>query len=361
MECLDKESKYRAVANELRDNILSGKYAPGEAFPSVKMLCRRFGVSHLTAVKVIETLKGMGLVRARNGVGTFVSRRMKSIGLVVPMMQQVEIFPPICHEISRLCQEKGIAVDFADISGRAQEKLGDSVVATARRIADSGVSGVIFHPVDFGSGAAKINGEVEKTFRSAGIPVVLLDSDSDSRSPDRQFDFVGIDNREIGRNVGLHVLDQGAKNIAFVAWENMAEARNVVLRLEGLVSAIATKRSAKLVGKYIWLRDELRLAQAWRRCLPDAIVCSSDLVAAHVLKLLLKLKKRCPQDVLVTGVNDVDLAKLVSPPLTTIHQPCEAIAGTALEMLLWRIENPSAEPRRIFVAANLVVRESTTR
>ena len=62
MESLDRERKYRAVANELRDNILSGRYAPGEAFPSVKMLCRRFGISHLTAAKVIETLKGLGLV-----------------------------------------------------------------------------------------------------------------------------------------------------------------------------------------------------------------------------------------------------------------------------------------------------------
>ena len=50
------KSKYRKVADELRDNILSGRYAPGEPFPSVKMLCTRFGVSHLTAVKVVETL-----------------------------------------------------------------------------------------------------------------------------------------------------------------------------------------------------------------------------------------------------------------------------------------------------------------
>ena len=61
-----EERKYLAVANELRDNILAGRYAPGAVFPSVKMLCRRFGISHLTAAKVIETLKGRGLVRTRD-------------------------------------------------------------------------------------------------------------------------------------------------------------------------------------------------------------------------------------------------------------------------------------------------------
>ena len=359
MESSDKERKYRAVANELRDNILSGKYAPGAAFPSVKMLCRRFNVSHLTAVKAIETLKGMGLVCARNGVGTFVRRRMTSIGLIVPMLRQAEIFPPICHEISRMCQERGIAVDFADISVHVPKKVGDRVVATARRMAGSDVSGVIFHPVDFGDGAAKANCEVEEIFHSAGIPLVLLDSDLDSRSPDRRFDFVGIDNRAIGRNAGLHVIERGAKSIAFVAWESMSA--NVVLRMAGLMSAIATKHGAKLAGKYSWMRDEPKLAELWRRRLPDAIVCSSDLVAAHVLKLLPKLRKCCPQDVLVTGVNDVDLATLVSPPLTTIRQPCEAIARAAFETLLWRMENHVEPPRRIFVSADLVVRESTTR
>ena len=57
METSVEDRKYRVVANELRDDILSGRYAPGAAFPSVKMLCRRFNVSHLTAAKVIETLK----------------------------------------------------------------------------------------------------------------------------------------------------------------------------------------------------------------------------------------------------------------------------------------------------------------
>ena len=359
MESSDKERKYRAVANELRDNILSGKYAPGAAFPSVKMLCRRFNVSHLTAVKAIETLKGMGLVRTRNGVGTFVRRRMTSIGLVVPMLRRVEILPPISHEISRMCQENGIAVDFADISGPISKKTSNAIVATARRMADSEISGVIFHPVNSGDGAAKTNCEVEEIFHAAGIPLVLLDSDLDSRSLDRRFDFVGIDNRAIGRNAGMHVIERGAKSIAFVAWESMND--NVVLRLAGLMSAIASKHGTKLAGKYIWLQDESQLAGLWRRRLPDAIVCSSDLVAAHVLKLLLKLKKRCPQDVLVMGVNDVDLATLVSPQLTTVHQPCEAIARAAFETLLWRMESPAEPPRRIFVAADLVIRESTTR
>lgn len=360
MDASGEERKYRIVANELRDNILAGRYLPGEAFPSVKMLCRRFGISHLTAAKVIETLKGMGLVKTRSGVGTFVARRMKFIGLIVPMLRHVEIFPPIIRELSRLAQSEGVGVDFVDIS--SEDPFGEvdaSVVDTARRMAASSLSGVIFHPVDFGSKAASINGEVKSIFEKAGIPLVLLDADSST--PDRcpNLDFVGVDNREIGETVGRHVIEQGARSVAFVT---RSESGNVRLRLDGLLSAVSRKRGAKFAGRYLWQdNDQAVLERKLNARLPDAIVCSSDLVAANVLKLLKKIGKRCPQDVLVAGVNDVDLATLVTPSLTTVHQPCKAIAKTAFETLLWRMANPDAETRRILVAANLVVRESTTR
>ena len=68
-----------------------------------------------------------------------------------------------------------------------------------------------------------------------------------------------------------------------------------------------------------------------------------------------------PRDILVTGVDDVNLATLVSPTITTVRQPCAEIAATVLETLFWRFDNPEKEKRRIMVAADLVVRESTTR
>ena len=97
----DGSAKYREVSDALRKEILAGKYAPGERFPSLKMLCRRFDMSYLTAVKVQESLKELGLVKSRNGAGTFVTRRLTSVGLIVPMLKQSEIYPPICQEFSR--------------------------------------------------------------------------------------------------------------------------------------------------------------------------------------------------------------------------------------------------------------------
>lgn len=356
---LDGGAKYREVSDALRGEILAGKYAPGARFPSLKMLCRRFGVSYLTAVKALEALKELGLVKSQNGVGTFVARRVTTIGLIVPMLKQAEIYPPICQEFSRLCLEKGVAIDFADISSLRSDRVRPVVVAAARRMAAGGVSGVVFHPVNFGGDAAKTNREVLRILGDAGVPVVILDADVEPAPGDGRFDFVGVDNFEIGKFVGRHVIERGARTVAFVAWSDMND--NSRRRLDGLRAAISEKRGVMFAGSSMYTQDGAKLADKWARRLPDAVVCTSDLVAANVLKLLRRIGKRCPQDVLVTGVDDVALATLVSPTITTVRQPCAEIAATAFETLFWRFDNPDKEKRRIMVAAELVVRESTAR
>ena len=355
----DGSVKYREVSDLLRKEILAGKYSPGSAFPSLKMICRRFGVSYLTAVRATESLKELGLVMAKNGVGTFVKRRMMTIGLVMPMLKQVEVYPPICQEFSRLCLEKGVSIDFADISALRSDRVRPVVVAAARRMVADGVAGVVFHPVDFGDRADRTNREVLRIFRSAKIPVVIIDADMESESARDRFDFVGVDNFEIGKIVGRHVIECGAKKIAFAAWADMSA--NVRRRLDGLMAAIAQKRGVTFAGSGLYLQESAALAAKWRRSLPDAVVCSSDLVAANVLKLLRRIGKRCPRDILVTGVDDVNLATLVSPTITTVRQPCAEIAATVLETLFWRFDNPETDKRRSMLAADLVVRESTRR
>ena len=67
-----------------------------------------------------------------------------------------------------------------------------------------------------------------------------------------------------------------------------------------------------------------------------------------------------PEDVLLTGVNDGEIAHVVSPPLTTIHQPCADIARAAFEMLERRRKDPDAPPMRVLLPAPLIERESTS-
>ena len=92
---------------------------------------------------------------------------------------------------------------------------------------------------------------------------------------------------------------------------------------------------------------------------PDAFICGNDRTAARLLQTLGAIGKQVPRDVLLAGFDDVACAQLLSPPLTTMRQPCEEIAAVAVRTLLERIRAPSLPSREIDLEATLVVREST--
>ena len=73
------------------------------------------------------------------------------------------------------------------------------------------------------------------------------------------------------------------------------------------------------------------------------------------------LGRRIPEDILMAGFDNIQIAYVTTPSLTTVRQPCAEIAETAIKALAERIANPSLLPREIFLPASLVVRESTKR
>jgi LacI family transcriptional regulator len=90
----------------------------------------------------------------------------------------------------------------------------------------------------------------------------------------------------------------------------------------------------------------------------DAIICGNDYTAAVLIRTLHKIGVSVPRGLRVVGFDDVHYATLVSPPLTTMHQPCREIATLAFKSMLSRISDPTITPRTIMLTPNLVVRES---
>jgi len=356
------KTKCRTVVETLADEIMAGRYRPPATFPSVARIVRRFGVAHLTAVRVLDELKKMGLVRSRQGSGTFVAPAAgRSVGLMVPAWHASDFFPSICGEISSVCQERGMALLFADTSKISCDEMPGRLSAIAKSFVEQGVAGVMFHPVDFCGCAREANEMVVDVFREAGVPIVLLDCDIVNPPEESGIDMVGIDNISAGWRLGKHVMSRGARKVLYVSVFTEVSP-NALSRLAGLRDAVSASRRVSLSelrmpqsGGAEELREGIAASHA------DAIVCSSDMVAAIVMKELAALGLRVPDDVIVAGVNDVSLAKIVSPALTTIHQPCAEMARVAFETLERRRGDPGAPAMRVFLPAPLVERDSTAR
>ena len=89
-----------------------------------------------------------------------------------------------------------------------------------------------------------------------------------------------------------------------------------------------------------------------------AVVTISDLLALGIYKLANELKFRIPDDYSVIGFDNVEIAGVLSPPLTTIHQSRKRIGIESLRMLLHNIEHEQKERRSVALQPHLVKRGS---
>lgn len=94
---------------------------------------------------------------------------------------------------------------------------------------------------------------------------------------------------------------------------------------------------------------------------PTAIVCVNDFMAVGVLRQLRDLGLRVPEDISVSGFDNISLSEVTSPALTTSHIPRDYIGQQILENLIVHPLENALERREIVIEPELVVRESTGR
>jgi LacI family transcriptional regulator len=192
------------------------------------------------------------------------------------------------------------------------------------------------------------------------IPVVLV-----AGSPDAPLaDVVAADNHAGTRALVSHLIERhGRTRLWYVAGPQ--EAPDARERRAAFEETLAQYQGVRLAGcyegRFAALSGQLAVREilaAPHREAPDAIVCANDHMAIGAIQELRAAGIRVPADVSVTGFDDVYLGALLTPPLTTVHQPMRLLGERACSLLLERIAEPSL-PRRVErLPTNLVVRES---
>ena len=95
------------------------------------------------------------------------------------------------------------------------------------------------------------------------------------------------------------------------------------------------------------------------RKMPRAIVCSTDSIANGVIRALQQKGFRVPEDVAVTGYDDIEMASFCTPPLTTVHVDPYHLGAEAMDLLCKYINDPEYPSTRICLDNELIVRESS--
>lgn len=188
--------------------------------------------------------------------------------------------------------------------------------------------------------------------------MVLLDRDLRNFPQRSDFDLVCLDNMASGYMVGEHLIKLGCRRLFFVA--RPMSAATVDARIAGVREALARHRIEPDPG---WIRNGdpsdlkfVRSLVAGKQA--DGFICANDNTAALLMRSIEVCGFRTPKDFRVAGFDDVKYATLVSPPLTTIHQPCPDLATIAFRTMLERLAEPTLPARSILLPPHLVVRES---
>ncbi|PKR89730.1 LacI family transcriptional regulator [Pleomorphomonas diazotrophica] len=92
-----------------------------------------------------------------------------------------------------------------------------------------------------------------------------------------------------------------------------------------------------------------------------AIACDDDLLAGAAYRAARQLGLSIPGDLSVVGFNDVELARLLHPELTTVRIPADRLGREAVGRLLDRLEGKAVRPHPTLIDLSLIVRQSTAR
>lgn len=191
------------------------------------------------------------------------------------------------------------------------------------------------------------------------VPVVTL-----AGTPTRASVNVAGDNVSGMRDLITHLIEaHGCRSIAYLSGhvdspDSVARARMVhETAAEHRVAVISGARWAGTYSASGGARV-IRSLLDGGGTLPDAIACANDQTALGVIYALRERGFRIPEDVAVTGFDDIPVARHLNPPLTTVRQPIHDLGATAFEVLLSMINGERATERQLILPLQVVLRRS---
>ncbi len=283
-----------------------------------------------------------------NGIASALRRsRTDTVGMLVPSIDN-PFFTSLVESVEHALQQAGRQLFLC--SSRSDPAL---EAQRLRSLVARQVDGIVISPVH-GTESTEAVG-----WAAAELPLVQVDRYV-SGVPS---DWVGVDDDAGLRLIVEHLAARGARSAAFVSsrlTNSSTELRLAGFRRHTERLGIAVDDAAVLLGEYSigWGRKAAEGLLGSGR-LPGAIVCADDLIALGVLQACSEAGVAVPDEVLVTGFDDIPFSALSAPPLTTVHQPQELIAAEAVRLLQRALGRACNEPAHIALTPTLVVRAST--
>jgi DNA-binding LacI/PurR family transcriptional regulator len=315
----------------------------GVSQPTVSLVLSgnpRARVAATTRERVLQAASELGYEPNLLARG-LVSSRSYTLAVIVPDLSN-PFFTEVISGAERVAAQAGYGVLLCDTRETPLER---HLAALRARMVD----GVV---VD--AGGAALVGEA-----LSGVRAVVLDD------PGGAHPGVATDAGSAGRQAAEHLLQLGHRDLAYIGpaserytfrmrergWSQALKAAGIEIRSDRLRRAAPTVAGG---------------AQAMRALLsaptrPTAVFCANDLCALGALKASLTAGLEVPGDISIVGCDDIEMARVVTPELTTVRVPARALGARATRLLLEGIEARQRRPAAAqLLKVELVVRGTTS-
>ncbi|ROR08956.1 ribose operon transcriptional repressor RbsR [Erwinia sp. JUb26] len=327
---------------------------------TMKDVARLAGVSTSTVSHVINNNrfvsevireKVTSAIRELNYAPSALARSLKlnqtrTIGMLLTASSN-PFYAEVVRGVERSCYERGYSLILCNTEGDK-----DRMDRSLETLLQKRVDGLLIMCTESHLPSAEILG------RYPSIPSVMMDW-----APFEGGSDIIQDNSLLGGEMATqHLISRGYTRIACIAGpQDKTPAR---LRLEGYQRAMATAELPILPGYLVDGDFEFEGGfNAMQQLLtleprPQAVFTSNDAMAVGVYQALYQAGMTIPQDMAVMGYDDIELARYMTPPLSTIHQPKDELGELAIDTLLHRLSSPGASQQLLVLTPELIARAS---
>jgi LacI family transcriptional regulator len=205
--------------------------------------------------------------------------------------------------------------------------------------------------------------DIISLYKTHNVPIILLDEEAEGAST------IATDNYSGGHMAAEHLISKGRKKIAIITGMTQSRANyagnyNARLRLKGFSEALKHKGLSISAGCAIEVPNYSR--EDGVAAMPkligagvDAIFCAAaDNCAQGLLSVARERGVRIPEDIAIIGFDDLPIAQLSTPTLTTIRQPMKEIVETAYKMSTTQRDEILNNPKKVLFKPELIIRQS---
>ena len=296
--------------------------------------------------RISKAIQELGYVPS-GAARALASRRTYTIGAIVPTIDNSIFSEAIQHLQSGLTQANYTLL-LANSGYSLDEELREVNSLLSRGIDGIVLVGEMHHP------------KVYEAIANQAIPYVNLWT----YNPDSTYSCIGFDHLKAGQQLAEHLLSLGHIEFGIISGFQETNDR-ALIRFQGIQQTLKKVDLEIPESKIIECRYSVEQANKSLHALLDrhpettAVACGNDVLAIGALSAARERGLKVPEQLSITGFDNMELTRFLSPALTTINSPSKRMGRYAAEYILEQIMNKTTEVKRIELTAELIVRETT--